>query len=93
MHVSLFGQACRLAIAFGNMDCDELIDGLLSAQGTGDGTQQTCSRKKAMQDQEDTDYVQKYRESLPSVAAEGQTGRYGLLAHGTALARQPYRGV
>ena len=41
------------------MDCDKLIDGMLSAQGTSEEAQQTCSGKTVatsyVQDQQDPD--------------------------------------
>ncbi|MEW8338200.1 MAG: hypothetical protein AB2596_21500 [Candidatus Thiodiazotropha sp.] len=83
-----FRRVRRLVIAIitGKMDCDELIDGLLSTQGTGD---EAPSEKPVattyLQSQEEPDRVQKHRERLASVAAGGQAGRYGLLAHGKAL--------
>ena len=83
-----FRRVRRLAIAIstGKMDCDKLIDGLLSAQGTGD---EAPSEKPVpttyLQSKEEPDRVQKHREWLASVAAGGQAGRYGLLAHGKAL--------
>ena len=82
-----FRRVRRLAIAItGKMDCDELIDGLLFAQGTGD---EAPSEKPVattyLQNQEEPDRVLKQRERLASVAAGGQAGRYGLLAHGKAL--------
>ena len=68
------------------MECHELIDGLLSAKGTND---EASSEKPVattyLQNQEVPDRVQKQRERLASVAAGGQAGRYGLLAHGKAL--------
>ena len=84
-----FRRVRRLAIAIltGKMDCDELIDGLLSAQGTGD---EASSEKPVattyLQSQKEPDRVQNHHERLASVAAGGQAGRYGLLAHGN---RQP----
>ena len=68
------------------MDCDELIDRLLSAQGTGDdASSETPMATTYLQSQEEPDRVQKHRERLASVAAGGQARRYGLLAHGNAL--------
>ena len=82
-----FRRVRRLAIAITEkMDCDELIDGLLSAQGTGD---EAPSEKPVamtyLQNQEESDRVQKQRERLASVAPGGQAGRYGLIVHGKSL--------
>ena len=83
------------------MDCDELIDGMLSCSG-GTAEEQryegTAGDRLASQDacsggghevtaQKAPDRVQNYRERLGLVAAGGggQAGRYGLLAHGKAL--------
>ena len=87
------------------MDCDELIDEMLSCSGgtaekqryegiagdslaspdasSGGGHEVTGQSR---QQQAAPDRVQNYRERLASVAAAGQSGRYGLLAHGKALA-------
>lgn len=60
------------------MDCDELIDGLLSAQGNSDGALQTRSRKTVamshVQDQEepDTQWVQKHHGRLAALVVGGQ---------------------
>ena len=67
------------------MNCDELIDGLLSAPGTGDEAPEKPVATTYLQSQEQPDRVQKHRESLASVAAGGQGERYGLLAHRKAL--------
>ena len=67
------------------MDCDELIDWLLSAQGTGDEAPEKPVATTYLQSQEEPDRVQKHSESLALVAAGGQAGRYGLLAHRKAL--------
>ena len=89
------------------MDCDELIDGLLSCfreqlrndEGTaGDSlvSPDVCSggtarKQRLLRNDEVTgqkpvqDRVQNNREKLASVAAGGQAGRYGLLAHGKAF--------
>ena len=77
----------RLAIAIvRKMDCDELTDGLLSAQGTGDeAPSEKPMATTYLQSQEEQDRVQNNRERLASVAAGRQAGRYGLLAHGKAL--------
>ena len=98
-----FRKVHRLAIAIvRKMDCEELIDEMLSCSG---GTAEKQRYKKTAGDslaspdacsgggQEVTrqnrqqppapDRVQNYRERLASVAA-GQTGWYGLLAHGKA---------
>ena len=86
------------------MDCDELIDEMLSCSGgtaekqrydgtacdslaspdasSGGGHEVTGQSR---QQPAAPDRVQNYRERLASVAAWGQAGRYGLLAHGKAL--------
>ena len=100
-----FKQVHRLAIAITKtvrkMDCDELIDEMLSSAGgtaekqhyegtAGDSlaSPDACSGGTAEHEvtgQQAPDRVQNYRERLASVAAGGQPGRYGLLAHGNAL--------
>ena len=86
-----FRHVRRLAIAVltgtvRKMDCDELIDGLLSVQGTGD---EAPSEKPVattyLQGQKEPDRVQKYRERLASVAAGGSRRAVWALAHGKAL--------
>ena len=58
------------------MDCEELIDGLLSAQGTGDeAPSEKLVTTTYLQSQEEPDRVQKHRERLASIAAGGQAGR------------------
>ena len=99
-----FRQVRRLAIAIvRKMDCDELIDEMLSCSGgtaekqcyegtagdslaspdasSGGGHEVTGQSR---QQPAAPDRVQNYRERLASVAAGGQAGRYGLLAHGKA---------
>ena len=100
-----FRQVHRLAIAIvRKMDCDELIDEMLSCSGgtaekqryegnTGDclASPDACSggghevTGQSLQQPAAPDRVKNYHERLTSVAAGGQTGRYGLLAHGKAL--------
>ena len=100
-----FRQVRRLAIAIGKMDCDELIDGMLSCFGgtteqqryevtagdslafpaTPDAVAGQGQQRYEVTGQKAPDSVQKYHERLASVAAGGQTGRYGLFAHGKAL--------
>ena len=81
------------------MDCDELIDELLSCSGGTaekqryEGTADDCLTSPDgcsggghdVTGQTAPDRVHNYRERLASVAAGGQAGRYGLLAHGKAL--------
>ena len=86
------------------MDCDKLIDEMLSCSGrtaekqryegiAGDSlaSPDACSggghevTGQSRQQPAAPDRVQNYREKLASVAAGGQAGRYGLLAHGKAL--------
>ena len=81
------------------MDCDELIDEMLSCSGgmaekqryegtAGDSLAFAGGHEVTGQSgQQPTapDSVQNYRERLASVAAGGQAGRYGQLAHGKAL--------
>ena len=83
------------------MDCDDLNDKMLSCSGgtaekqcnegtAGDSlaSPDACSGGKTGHEvtgQKAPDRVQNYREMLASVAAGGQAGRYGLLAHGKAL--------
>ena len=83
------------------MDCDELIDEMLScSRGTAEkqsykrtagdslASPDACSGGTAGHEvtgQKAPDRVQNDRERLASVAAGGQAGRYGLLAHGKAL--------
>ena len=97
----LFRQVHRLAIAICKMDYDELIDVMLSCSGgtaekqryertAGDSlaSPDACSGGTAGHEvtgQKAPDRVQNYRERLASVAAAGQAGRYGLLAHGKHL--------
>ena len=98
-----FRQARRLAIAISKMDCDELIDEMLSCSGgtaeqqryevtacdsfASPATPDAVARQQRCEvtSQKAPDRVQKYRERLASVAAGGQAGRYGLLAHEKAL--------
>ena len=89
------------------MDCDELIDEMLSCFGgpaekqryegnAGDSlaSPDACSRGgHEVTGQKAPDRVQNYRERLASVAAGSQAGQYGLLAHGKSINRQPYRGA
>ena len=80
-----FRRVRRLAIT-GKMDCDELIDGLLSAKGTGDeAPSERPTATTYLQNQEEPDRVQKQRERLASVAVGVKARRYRLLAHGKAL--------
>ena len=77
------------------MNCDELIDKMLSCSGetAGDSlaSPDTCSggghgvTGQSRQQPAAPDRVENYRERLASVAAGGQAGRYMLLAHGKAL--------
>ena len=103
-----FRQVRRLALAITEkIDCEELIDGLLSCSGeqlrndegtAGDSlvspdacSEGTAGQQRLLRNNEVTgqkavqDRVQNYRERLASVAAGGQAGRYGLLAHGEAI--------
>ncbi|MEW8332699.1 MAG: hypothetical protein AB2692_17325 [Candidatus Thiodiazotropha sp.] len=92
-------QARRLVIPIfgtaGKMDCDELIDELLSAQGAGTGTAEgaplaaapaggTTATPDAPQGQEE-ERVQKHRERLAALVAGGQAGQYGLVVRGKAF--------
>ena len=86
------------------MDCDELIDEMLSCSGgtvekqryegtagdslaspdaSSEGGHEVTGQSR--QQPAAPDRVQNNRERLASVAAGGQAGRYGLLAHGKAL--------
>ena len=74
--------ARRLVI--GEMDCDELIDELMSvadAQGTGldEVAPPTAAPAETPEDEE---RVQKHRERLAAIAAGGQAGQYGLVVRG-----------
>ena len=103
-----FRQVHRLTIAITEkMDCDELIDDMLSCSGeklrndkgtAGDslvspdacsggtaGQQQLLRNDKVTGQKAVPDRVQNYRVRLASVAAGGQAGRSGLLAHGKTL--------
>ena len=100
-----FRQVHRLAMAIvRKMDCDELIDEMLSCSGgtsekqryegtagdslaspeasSGGGHEVTGQSR---QQPAAPDRAQNYRETLASVAAGGEAGRYGLLAHEKAL--------
>ena len=78
------------------MDCDELIDELMSVaeqrQGAGAGLAEgsppaaapaggTAATPDAPQGQEE-ERVQKHRERLADIAAGGQAGQYGLVVRG-----------
>ena len=72
--------ARRLVI--GEMDCDELIDELMSVadpQGTG-----LAEEAPAATPEEDKQ-VQKHRERLAAIAAGGQAGQYRLVVRGKAF--------
>ena len=80
-------RALRLVI--GKMDCDELIDKLLSAadpQGADAGPAEgapPAAAPAAMPDtSQDEERVQKRRERLAATAAGGQAGQYGLVVRG-----------
>ena len=83
-------------LVIGEMDCDELIDELMSVaeqrQGAGAGLAEgvppaaalaggTAATPDAQQGQEE-ERVQKYRERLAAIAAGGLAGQYGLVVRG-----------
>ena len=77
-------RARRLVI--GEMDCDELIDKLMSVadpQGAGaglvEGAPPAAAPAATLQGEE---RVQKHRERLAAIAAGGQAGQYGLMVRG-----------
>ena len=96
-----FRQVYRLALAttetVRKMDCDELIDEMLSCSGgtaekqryegtAGDSlaSPDACSGGTTgheITSQKASDRMQNYRERLASIAVVGQAGQYGLLAH------------
>ena len=83
-------RARRLVI--GEMDCDELIDELMSVadpQGAGAGLAEGTSRAAASAATPDAPQedkrVQKHRERLAAIAAGGQAGQYRLVVRGKAF--------
>ena len=93
-----FGQFIRrvrrLVTAIAGMDCDELIDELMSV-GAGTGLAEeaptaaalaggTAATPDAPEGQEE-ERVQKHREGLAAIAAGGQAGQYGLVVRGKAF--------
>ena len=61
-----------------------------ACSGETAGQQQLLRKDKVTGQKAVQDRVQNYHERLASVAAGGQAGRYGLLAHGKSINRQPY---
>ena len=66
------------------MDCDELIDELMSvADPQGAGLDEVAPPAAApAATPEDEERVQKHRERLAAIAAGGQAGQYGLVVRG-----------
>ena len=83
---------CRVALpirwarrlVIGEMDCDELINELMSvADPQGAGPDQVAPPGAATAaTPEDEEQVQKHRERLAAIAAGGQAGQYGLVVRG-----------
>ena len=93
-----FGQYIRrvrrLVIAIVGMDCDELIDELMSVaeqrQGAGTGLADGGStgsrpRREERRRPQEEERVQKHRERLATIAAGGQAWQYGLVVREQAL--------
>ena len=78
--------------AIAGMDCDELIDELISV-GAGAGLAEGGSLAAAPaggtaatpEAPEEEERVQKHRERLAAIAAGGQAGQYGLVVRGKAF--------
>ena len=89
-----FGQYIRRVrrLVIGEMDCDELIDELMSVaeqrQGAGAGLIEgaaPAAAPTATPDAPEGQEVQKHRERLAAIAAGGQAGQYGLVVRGKAF--------
>ena len=83
-------RARRLVI--GEMDCDELIDELMSVadpQGAGaglaEGAQPAAAPAATPDAPQEDERVQKHRERLAVIAAGGQAGQYGLVVREKAF--------
>ena len=75
---------CARRLVIGEMDCDELIDELMSvADPQGAGLDEVAPPTAApASTPEDEERVQKHRERLAAIAAGGQAGQYGLVVRG-----------
>ena len=78
----------------GEMDCDELIDVLMSVadlqgqrQGAGlaEGAPPAAAPAATPDAPQEDERVQKHRERLAAIAAGGQAGQYGLVVRGKAF--------
>ena len=83
-------RARRLVI--GEMDCDELIDELMSvadpqgaAAGLAEGTPPAAAPTATPYAPQEDKWVQKHRERLAAIAAGDQAGQYGLVVRGKAF--------
>ena len=85
-------RARRLVI--GEMDCDELVDVLMSVadpqgqrQGAGlaEGAPPAAAPAATPDAPQEDERVQKHRERLAAIAAGGQAGQYGLVVRGKAF--------